>query len=162
MARPRKGITFWDRVAAGTVAAGPDNCWHWTGHADECGYPRIHRDGHLVRLHRAVWERENGAIPDGMCVCHSCDNPGCLNPRHLWLGTHQDNMDDCRRKGRKRGAPGTRNPSAKLTEEAVAKIRRRIAAGESCASIGRAFGVADVTIIGIKNGRLWRHVEGIA
>jgi len=71
-------------------------------------------------------------------------------------------MDDCRRKGRKRGAPGTRNPSAKLTEEAVAKIRRRIAAGESCASIGRAFGVADVTIIGIKNGRLWRHVEGIA
>lgn len=87
---------------------GPDDCWLFKGAKDQHGYGVLSwpTTGHRQvprRAHRAMWELCNGIIPDGLMVCHSCDNPPCVNPRHLWLGTQGDNMSDMREKGRGRG-----------------------------------------------------------
>ena len=156
MARPRKGVTFDDRVAAGTVAH-PNGCWEWAGCKDGCGYGRINRDGKLVRLHRAAWEKENGDIPEGMCICHHCDNPSCINPSHLFIGTQKDNMRDRARKGRYNNA-GEDNNSAILKTSDVLVIRERIKKGDTCYSIGREYGVTGEAILAIKHHRTWKHV----
>lgn len=91
---------FWERVQK------TDDCWLWTGSTDKDGYGWFWVDGKTATAHRFSYALHNdGAIPDGLYVCHSCDNPPCVNPDHLWLGTNQDNMDDCARKGRRRGRP---------------------------------------------------------
>ena len=159
MGRPRKGITFWDRVAAGLDIHSPGGCHIWNGHKNEDVYACIHRDGRVVRLHREIWARENGAIPPGLQVLHRCDRPACLNIAHLFIGTHLDNMVDCRLKGRKARLKGSRNGCAKLDEERVGIIKRELQAGVSCASLGRRFGVSDVAIGFIKHGTKWSHVE---
>lgn len=161
MARPRKGITFHDRVRAGTVINEQTSCWEWTGHKDECGYGRIQRGSRLVRLHRNAWEDEHGEIPEGMCVCHKCDNPCCINLDHLFLGTHADNMRDKAEKGRVRSIPfplGEKNPSAKLTGQSVAQIKRALGAGRRRAELAVLHGVCTQTIDQIALGRIWRHV----
>jgi hypothetical protein len=82
---------FWGKVQRG------EECWMWTGHRDRQGYGRIHdgsHDGAMLLAHRVSWELANGPIPDGMCVLHSCDNPGCVRPSHLHLGTVADNQSE--------------------------------------------------------------------
>lgn len=76
------------------------DCWEWQGKLNDCGYGLKRYMGKLMNAHRAAYLHAVGEIPDGMCVCHSCDNTKCMNPDHLWLGTHQDNMDDMWEKGR--------------------------------------------------------------
>lgn len=77
-----------------------DGCWIWTGGLDGHGYGRVWREGRRQGSHRVSFQLTNGRIPDGMYVCHHCDNPICVNPGHLFLGTHSDNMRDCTNKGR--------------------------------------------------------------
>lgn len=92
---------FWKYVLIGP------KCWIWTGKPGSGGYGRINRggcNGRNVRAHRASWEIHYGKIPDGMWVLHTCDNPLCVRPDHLFLGTHTDNMHDCIRKNRHRAA----------------------------------------------------------
>jgi hypothetical protein len=109
-----------------------------------------------VSAHRFSWELVNGPIADGMFVCHHCDTPLCVNPRHLFLGTSADNNTDMRAKGR--AAIGTRQPNAKLTEQAVASIRQRCEAGESRASLSREYGVTKAIIDRVVNRKIWKHV----
>lgn len=102
---------FWSRVAVGEA----DECWEWrvAKNSDKYGNFWIH--DRSWRAHRVAWILTYGPIPNGLLVCHKCDNPGCCNPYHLFLGTSKDNQIDSARKGRQ---------AAKLTEEDVLKIRR--------------------------------------
>lgn len=84
---------FWCKVKL----AGADECWEWIAGKDKDGYGWFKRD----RAHRAAWIFFNGRIPEGFLVLHTCDNPPCVNPAHLFLGTQQDNMTDCLKKGRR-------------------------------------------------------------
>lgn len=148
-----KRAPYWDRVSAFTVVA-ENGCHIFTGTKDECGYGRIGKDGRYPRVHREMWEKHYGEIPSGLCVCHRCDTPACINPDHLFLGTHADNMADRASKGRYNNH-GEKNPSAKLTELEVACIKALLVEGVSQAALGREFGVSDAAIRLIKSGQSW-------
>jgi hypothetical protein len=138
---------FWRKVAKG------DGCWMWLGGRFDRGYGRFNPEGKIsVRAHRYAWEVTNGPIPDGLIVCHRCDVPLCVNPAHLFLGTHKDNAQDRERKGR--GIYGERHPRAKLGRLEVAEIRALRAQGLSYRAIGNRFGV---TAEQAGNVARWRH-----
>lgn len=150
-------------------------CWLWEGTLRNNGYAEFAmRTGHvrrrcgwqIVYAHRVAYQHFVGPIPEGMFVCHKCDVRACVNPEHLFVGTHADNMRDMCAKGRAghhtapdKKARGTTNGSAKLTDSDVREIRRRRAAGQSLRSIGRAFGVSHKTVGLIVTGRAWKHVD---
>lgn len=156
MARPKKGITFWDRVYNHVSKDG--DCTLFIGSRDDCGYGRINRDGKLVRLHRAVWERDRGAIPRGGVVMHTCDRPACIEPSHLRLGTQRENIADMDSKHRRRTLVGSEKSESKLHERDIPRIRAMLEAGYTCVAIGKIFGVTDMMIRHIKKGRAWTHV----
>ena|SRR2546426_8145664 len=87
---------FWSHVDKNDSSG----CWIWTAHCNYTGYGTFQANGVQVRAHRFVWELTFGLIPKGILVCHACDNPSCVNPGHLWLGTNQANMIDREKKGR--------------------------------------------------------------
>lgn len=126
---------------------------------DDCGYGRINKDGRLVRLHRAVFEVHNGWIPKGAVVMHRCDNPACINPDHLSLGTQRMNIKDMDSKGRRKSLRGSDHRRSKLTEKEIPLIRARISNGESCSAIAADFGVTDALIRHIRSGNIWTHVS---
>lgn len=131
-------------------------CFLWIGAADRNGYGLLKRSGQLLKAHRVAWERENGPIPEGMHVLHHCDNPPCVNPVHLFLGTHQDNMDDREAKGRNVVVRGEAHGSARLTAAAVRDIKRRLAIGELARVLATAYRVSVSAIRHIASGRCWR------
>jgi hypothetical protein len=139
-----------------------EGCWEWRGTRRRSGHGSFNAVGNRpVLAHRYAWELQNGPIPDGMCVCHRCDNPPCVNPAHLFLGTQRDNVRDMRQKGRGRGlrhGAGAANNSAKLTAEQVREIRARLAAGEGRKSIAPEYGVHFETISTVGRRDSWQDV----
>lgn len=133
-------------------------CWTWTGRR-QGGYGRfdLPEPQGGVFAHRVAYELLVGAVPAGLQVLHRCDNPSCVNPAHLFVGTHQDNMADRDSKGR--GQHGERHSRARLSEDSVRAIRARYAhGGVSWRALGREYGVARSTIQAIIQGTSWKHV----
>jgi len=149
---------FWAKAAPTE-----NGCWRWTGSRNKQGYGRGMRHGRYFGAHRMAWELTHGAIPPGACVLHRCDNPSCVNPAHLFLGSQRDNRLDCLSKGR--DAPrvaailGSRNPNSRLTADDIRSIRARYALrGTTKSEIARDFGVTDVLVGMIVRRKIWRHI----
>lgn len=155
--RPLKILAhrFWPKVQK------TEKCWIWTGPVNLKGYGDLRtrnrlKDGHLL-AHRVSWELHNGPIPEGIEVCHKCDNPPCVRPDHLFLGTHLDNLADAAKKGRMH--PGEKHGMHKLTLQGVIEIRKRFRSGELQSCLAEEFGVAQCTISVIVNGKSWNFKE---
>jgi len=143
-------------------------CIEWTGVKNADGYGRFTARPVLRwAAHRLAWTIKHGDIPEGLCVCHRCDNPSCVNVEHLFLGTHAENMQDAAKKGRKSANPaflksarrtkaGRLNPNAKLSELDVGSIRER-AGKESDRAIAKDFSVSAQTVRFIRLGITWRQ-----
>lgn len=144
---PRDVVRFWKYVER----AGDDECWLWKASRRNFGYGQlgIYRDGRqfVVLASRFSWALHHGEIPDGLQVLHKCDNPPCVNPNHLFLGTTQDNTNDARWKGR------LYTTAPDLTLEQIADVRARYQAGESRAAIGRRYGTTAVHVEKLTRGR---------
>ncbi len=138
------------------VVAGPNNCWVWAARRNEDGYGQFWFDGSMGRAHRFSWSLHNGMeIPEGLQVMHSCDNPPCVNPDHLSLGTNVENQADSYRKGRGNNPKGEAHGCAKLTAEQVFEIQSMDRTHRSQRSIAVQFGVSQKTIWRILNGKGW-------
>ncbi len=149
-------MTTEERIESNIQKDFESNCWNWLGHKNRGGYGNITVNKKILRVHRVYYELKNGIIPKGMCVCHHCDNRGCCNPEHLFLGTHQANMTDMNTK--KRGNQG-KIRNHKLSEEDVIKIRIKLQEGVSGYEIAENFNVKKSTIYAIKYNVTWKHVE---
>ena len=138
-------------------------CWLWLGSVDGFGYGMLARPigcngSKMLRAHRVSYELFKGPIPVGKLVLHTCDNPTCVAPSHLFLGTIQDNMDDRERKGRGVRPIGSKHGNAKLTEESVTEMRRLYSCGVPKCDIAFEFGVSSATAGRVVERKSWTHV----
>ncbi len=140
---------FWAKVEK------TESCWFWKAAKNSWGYGAftILPQRRMIGAHRLSYEMHFGIIPGDLQVCHKCDNPACVNPDHLFLGTVLDNRRDCVSKGRQ--AYGEKNGRAKLTVQQVREIR---ASSESLRSIAKRYGVSQALISAIRSRKLWGHV----
>lgn len=149
-----------DRLMSHVVINDASGCWEWQG-SKRGGYGRIiigsRTDGtrKVVMAHRLSYEITYGEIPKGMEVCHSCDNRCCINPDHLFIGTHKDNMDDRDRKGRNISHKGEKNGRAKLNENDVYAIRTKRANGSTFQEIADEYGIHKKTVMDAVSGKNW-------
>jgi hypothetical protein len=148
-------LSFWSKVVS---TDDPNACWIWRGFKDKDGYGkhRIREHGSTPEpAHRISWFLTNGNIPNNLLVCHTCDNPACVNPSHLFLGTQLDNRRDCANKGR--AASGENNAASKLTIAQVYDIRERYAqGGVSHRQLAQEYNVRHSTIGAIIRRKLWK------
>lgn len=131
-------------------------CWNWAESKYKDGYGSVRVKGKKLRAHRVSYQLYCGAIPDGMRVCHGCDNPACINPKHLFLGTQAENIDDMVAKGRQ--ARGARVCGAKLIEADILVIRAAEGGRGLNSELARRFGVSGQQIADIRAGKYWAHV----
>lgn len=137
-----------------------NGCWNYTSHHFSNGYPRFKRKRKGYNLSNYVYNLINQVcILPGFVILHKCDNPACINPEHLTLGTHKDNVDDKIQKGRDVTIVGSERSTAILDEEKVREIKIKLRNNQSMASIAREYGVAPTTIQNIRDGRNWKHVK---
>ena len=134
-------------------------CWQWTGYVQSSGYGQFCLGNRRCLAHRAAWEFYNQSlIPEGLFVCHTCDNPRCVNPAHLFLGRAIDNVRDCIAKGRSRGfcaghTHGNKKRKRKLTDQQVIEIRSTLYNREPLKVIAARYGVSLACISTIRRGK---------
>jgi len=160
---------FWERVEK----KGPSDCWPWTGTVGRHGRGSTSFLGKSLTAPRKAYIITHGDIPSHLCVCHSCDNPNCVNPKHLWLGTQAENVADMDAKGRRGAARGDNHPwrkkphlikrgseqsRAKLNESQVVQIRQLADKGISRVDIASQFNVSKSLINAIVWRKVWTHV----
>ena len=143
---------FWSKVKK----AGEDECWLWTGAKDQNGYGCFMLRG-TRKAPRVSWMITHGEIPVGQLACHICDRPACCNPKHLFLGSPLENMQDCVGKGR--SAKGEAHSQRVLSEGDVTEIGLAFERGESSNSIAKKYGITDGAIRRIRRGEGWRHIS---
>lgn len=156
--RERERIRVVDRFLEKILIG--DGCWEWIG-VKSHGYAVInenHPPYRNIKAGRISYEAFVGPIPQAMEMCHKCDNPGCVRFSHLFPGTHAENMNDSKRKGRMDDRRGERNPGAKLDRPAVLQIRKQLAEGLANKKIAEQFGVSSALIANIKSRGKWKHV----
>jgi hypothetical protein len=139
---------FWSKVQK------TEYCWLWIGRIDQEGYGRLDKNNKGILAHRLSYELHNGLIPNGLDVLHTCDNPKCVNPEHLWIGTHTDNMRDMFAKGRRKIKKGEENNNAKLTKCQVLEIKRKYKKGNG-ATLAKEYNVSLTTISHIIHKKIW-------
>src|ERR1700733_786773 len=165
-------VLFWDKVNNSPGLGPKGDCWLWmaarrgnktSAQTPDKFYGCFRYEDSAQLAHRVAWMLTKGDIPDGMEVLHSCDNPPCVNPAHLFLGTHGDNMRDCWTKGRgripKSDNKGSKHGNAKLNERKVLKMRSMAATGDfTYTQLAEIFGVHRMNVSCIVRRKTWRHV----
>lgn len=156
--RPGFVVRFWSKVDRSDPLA----CWHWNGARDRLGYGYVgtYWDG-ILKAHRVAWAMDHGEVPVGILVCHTCDNPSCVNTKHMFLGTDADNSADKVAKGRAVAVRGMDQGNAKMSDDDVRRIRFLLILGMRQKDIALLFRVAVPTIGHISRGASWRHIKGV-
>ena len=145
---------FWNKVSV----CDPDACWEWKAQKYKNGYGIFKVNNKRRMSHRFCWELHFGTIPQGLCVLHKCDNPSCVNPNHLFLGTQLDNIADMNNKGRHGDTRGEKSGMSKLTKEDVDCIRFVYSNGDATQrSLARDFGVSHHAVYLIVNNKRWKE-----
>ena len=149
---------FWAHVSKGL----PDECWEWRGTKRGNGYGFLRfwvlPGNPEIKASRIMWLLVHGSVPVDRLLCHTCDNPACVNPDHLFLGTQQENIQDMVRKGRHSSHRGYKNPAARLNESQVREIRRLSDEGQSLRSLASQYGVSVGCVSLIRSRRTWKEV----
>lgn len=148
--------TIYEKLENNTFYS-PDGCWIWTGAVNyQGGYGRLVHN--FIRgVHRISFTLFKGPIPPGKFVCHTCDNPICYNPDHLWLGTNAENMADKIKKGRDK--TGEDHPMAKITESQAKNVKGLLSIGLKPKLISKCRNISLRTIYGISSGKTWRQIN---
>jgi hypothetical protein len=147
-------VRLWQAILIGQE----DDCWPWLAGRSQEGYGKIQDKGKTLVATRVVYELTKGPIPEGLGVCHSCDNPPCCNPKHLWLGTVKQNTHDAMHKNRL--AKGERIASSKRTREEVLRIIELSKQGVRNIDIAKQLGCSEANVGFIVTGTSWRHLTG--
>lgn len=151
---PRDIVRFWSKVA---ITANDELCWNWQRGKTKDGYGHFRYGGTHLKAHRVSWEFKNGEIASGLDICHSCDNPSCVNPKHLFPGTRLDNMKDMVAKGRGNHKGGAQSRHHKLTTEKVQEVRSRYAFGKvTQGQLATEMNVSRDTIFRIVHYQTWK------
>lgn len=148
-------LRFWEKVNR----FDDNSCWEWLGYKNKKGYGQISKDEtrKLILAHRASWLLHNGSFDESLYVCHKCDNPSCVNPKHLFLGTNKDNMEDRDRKGRTKPGYvfGSKCGASKLKEYQVCDIRN---SNLSAKELAVKYNINISTVRQILKRKTWRHI----
>lgn len=145
---------FFTNVQLGTK----NECWIWLAGKTGLGYGQYILNGKVLYAHRVSWMLKNGDIPKGLHVLHRCDNPKCVNPNHLYVGTHQQNMNDKKMRGRNPGLKGELSPKAKLTWEQVREMRILYSKGNiSHRELAKKFGISNRMVSAIIRKDCWKE-----